>query len=92
VSRDLIAIIPSERVSAQQFLAALSDNSIQAQTLGRGTAMLSTGLGSERRTTGVLIAAILSSDLSRVRVHGKLCGVTVVPLNFRGCTSRANVI
>jgi len=87
----LVAVVPSPRVSSEEFVGILADNGIEASILGRGVATVTTPLG-QNRVAGVLVVAILSPDLRRSKAHARLCGVSLAPLEIEGCTSRANVI
>ena len=90
--KTLVAIVPSARISARWFLSILADNGIQARIIGLGTAVVQSAMNRKKQVAGTLVIAIMSSDLSRAQAHGKLCGVTLTPLEIEGCISRANVV
>lgn len=92
LSSKLLAIIPSSRVTAEDFITILSDGGIGFECVGRGAARVIDSHGNRNRVSGVRIIVIHRSDFNRVKVRSKLCGINIVCLEIKWFQSRANLV
>ena len=74
----LLVIVPSERVTGEEFLDHLRSNGIESEALASGTGRVVDQEGIKYRVSGTIVGSVDSSDTSAVEKIAKLCGVTVV--------------
>jgi hypothetical protein len=74
----LIVIVPSERVSGEEFMENLRLNGIQPKALAAGTGRVVDHEGLRYRVSGTIIGSISKKDLLQTEKVAKLCGITVV--------------
>ncbi len=74
----LIVVIPSERVSGEEFMENLRLNGIQPRALAAGTGRVVDHEGLRYRVSGTIIGAISKKDANQTEKVAKLCGITVV--------------
>ena len=74
----LVVIIPSARVSGEEFINHLGSNGIASKALAAGTGRVVDHEGLRYRVSGTIVASIADSDASEAEKIAKLCGVTVV--------------
>lgn len=75
-----VAIVPSSRVDAREFVLILRANGVSVRALGQGSAKVIDSKGRRARVGGVLIVAARSAQLRKLKIHARLCGVTVTPV------------
>jgi len=76
-SEECLAVVPSARLDAQDFLAVLAQNGVQTRLLGMGTGMVKDATGCDYRVPGVVLVAIEQADEGRVRIHARMCSVAI---------------
>lgn len=79
---ECVAIVPSHRVLAGEFALILRDNDVIVRPLGHGSGVVIDAEGSRRTVQGVLVAAVRSDTLPKLKIHARLCGVTVTPIGI----------
>lgn len=79
VSR-LLAIVPTPRVTAAEYIANLDRNGISGILLGRGKATVLGADGKRRRVTGAVVA-VEDRHATRAQKIAQLCGITAVVLD-----------
>lgn len=75
-----VAIVPSERVKAPEFLDILASNGIEVEPLAEGSAKVCAADGTRARVGGVIVVTVRRRDLHRAKTHSRLCGVTLATL------------
>ena len=76
----LLAVVPSDRVTAVEYIANLDRNGIDGILLGRGKATVLGVDGRRRRVVGAVVA-VEGRDATRAKKIAQLCGITAVVLD-----------
>lgn len=72
-----VVIVPSHRVLAGEFALILRSNDVIVRPLGHGSGSVIDAEGRSHQVQGVLVAAVRGDDLAKLRIHARLCGITV---------------
>lgn len=73
----VVAIVPSRRVSSEEFLALLGHNEVVSRIIGSGSGKV-TADGRRVLVRGIIVVAILKIELSKTQNLARLCGITAV--------------
>lgn len=76
----LLAIVPTTRVTAAEYISNLDRNGISGILLGRGKATVLGADGKRRRVVGAVIA-VEDKCATRAKKIAQLCGITAVVLD-----------
>lgn len=74
-----VAVVPSERVSAREFLLILRENGVRVRILARGSALVSAESRRDR-IPGALVIAVPKDQERKLRILSRICGVTTGPI------------
>ncbi len=75
-----VAVVPSHRVRAGEFILILRDNGVIVRPLGHGSGAVIDADGKRRIVEGVLVGAVSEDALAKLKIHARLCGITVTPV------------
>lgn len=72
-----VAVVPSLRLEAEDFVTILAQNDVEARPLGKGTGRGVDGNGGAWRARGVMVLAIKERDMVRLQLYARLHGLAV---------------
>ena len=79
----VVAIVPSPRVSAGQFVGTLQQNGVNIRVLGHGSSWVMDKNKIEVCVPGTLFAAVQDYKVGLAKQCAQLCGVTVTVLQIQ---------
>ena len=74
----LRVVVPSSRVSSEEFLSALHNSGVCNRALGVGSARVVDQEGRKYRVSGAYVGAVARERVDVAEKIAKLCGITVV--------------
>ena len=78
-----LAVIPSHRVTTEEYLRQLQLNGVTGSVFGRGTARVVDRDGRRFRVTCLIVRSHGESDAAKAEKIARLCGITVTLLDRR---------
>jgi hypothetical protein len=78
VGERLIVVIPSPRVTSEEYLEALRNSGVGSRALGVGSARVVDQEGHKYRVTGAYVGAVASEQSDKAEKIARLCGITMV--------------
>jgi hypothetical protein len=76
-----MAIVPSRRVSVEDFFALLKQNGLSPRAVGSGSGQVVDADGNKIRVGGILVIAIPLAESERTLTLARLCGITAASEN-----------
>jgi hypothetical protein len=74
----VLAIVPSRRVSSENFFALLKNNNVPARPIGVGSGRVIDADGRRVLVSGILVVAIPINEAKKTQNLARLCGITAV--------------
>lgn len=77
----LVVVVPSLRVSSEEFLENLKNNGIDSRALGVGTGRVVDHEGKRFKVSGVLVGVVSGKAAAQAERIAGICGITMMILD-----------
>jgi len=74
----VLAVVPSRRVSSEAFFALLRQNEVQPRAIGVGSGRVVDADGRRVVVSGILVIAVPVTEAKKAQNLARLCGITAV--------------
>ena len=74
----VLAVVPSRRVSSESFFALLRQNEIRPRAIGVGSGRVIDAEGRRVLVSGILVIAVPITEAKKAQSLARLCGITAV--------------